>query len=134
MLPAVAFEHLVRQLLETMSYTAFVTAPGPDSGFDIDASRFDPKIGIIRTVVEAKRYSKAIEAEVVQSLYGVMLHEKAQEALAVTTSWFTPAAKRFAEGKPIRLIEGPELIELIKEHLGVDVVISVERPTGRPAE
>jgi len=131
-MPPVAIEHVVRQVLEAIGYTAFVTEPGPDVGFDIEASRFDAALGTIRTVAEVKRYVNAVGADAIRSLYGVMLHESAQEALAVTTSWFTPAAKRFAEGKPIRLIEGGELIELIRDHIGVEAVISVERPTGRP--
>ena len=131
LLPPIALEHLIRQLLEAMGFTASVTAIAAHVGFDIDATKSDPDLGSVRTLVEVKRYNSPITLDTVRALYGVMMHEKAQAGMVITTSWFGTAAKQFAEGKPLTLIEGPELIELLHHHLGMNVTISTRRPTNR---
>ncbi|GAA4970142.1 hypothetical protein HD597_008889 [Nonomuraea thailandensis] len=125
------FEHLIRQLLEAMGFTAYVTEPAHDAGFDIDATKSDANLGVIRTVAQVKRYSRAVSLDAVHALYGVMTHVKAQAGIMVTTSWFGSATRKFVEGKPLTLIDGPELISLLHDYLDIDATISIRRPMNR---
>lgn len=127
-LSPIEFEHLIRQLLEAMGFTAYVTHPAHDAGFDIDATKSDPNLGVIRTVAQVKRYSKAVSLDAVHALYGAMTHVKAQAGMIITTSWFGNATRRFVEGKSLTLIDGPELISLLHDYLGLDATISIRRP------
>jgi len=49
----------------------------------------------------------------VRELFGAMTAEQADEALFASSGEYTPDARAFANGKPIRLIDGIELAELI---------------------
>jgi restriction system protein len=80
------------------------------------------------TVAEVKRYGKVVSPDAVRALYGTMLHEKAQAAMMLTTSWFTASSKQFVEGKPIKLVEGSELLDMMREHLGLHLYSSVRHP------
>jgi restriction system protein len=118
-----AFEHLIRQLFEAMGYTAVVTDRSKNAGFDIDAALSLPT-GPIRTLVAVKRYRHAVSPSDIRALWGVMMHERAENGIIVTTSWFPRSAIRFSEGEALRLIDGQELVGLLREHLGINATIS----------
>jgi PIN like domain/Restriction endonuclease len=103
-----AFEQLIRQLFEAMGYIAIITEDG-SPGFDIDAIISDAT-GPTRTLVVVKRYTKPVPASEVRALYGVMVHERVQNGVVVTTSWFTRAAIEFSERKSITLIDGHRIL------------------------
>ncbi len=50
----------------------------------------------------------------VRELLGVMVSESASRAVLVTCGSFTREARLFAEGKPLALVEGPKLWELVQ--------------------
>jgi restriction system protein len=54
-----------------------------------------------------------------------MLNEGASKGILVTTSGFGSAAFNFANGKPIELITGSNLLFLLKENAGVDAKIEI---------
>jgi len=67
------------------------------------------------TLVQCKRWTeKAVPVQTVRELYGVMTAEKAQAGILATTTTFTSEARRFAAGKPIELVDGPELLRLVR--------------------
>ncbi|OZM79166.1 hypothetical protein CFP66_28030 [Pseudonocardia sp. MH-G8] len=125
-------EHLVRQLLEAMGYEAFITRATHDSGFDIDAIRPTSGSERERTLVEVKRYRSVVSPETVRALYGTLQDENADQAMIITTSWFASSSKVFAQGKSLTLVEGTELLALLREHLGIEAIIPErrKRPTG----
>jgi restriction system protein len=47
-------------------------------------------------------------------MFGLMTAEKAGQAIIVTTGNFTRDARDFAAGKPIRLVDGPQLLTLVQ--------------------
>jgi restriction system protein len=47
-------------------------------------------------------------------MFGLMTGEQAEEAIIVTTGNFTRDAQDFAAGKPIRLLDGPQLLALVQ--------------------
>lgn len=65
-----------------------------------------------QAVVQCKRYRGTVGAPIVRDLYGTMIHAGAAYAYLVTNSTFSEEARQWAAGKPIELIDGPQLVEL----------------------
>jgi restriction system protein len=122
-----AFEQLVRELLLAMSgQDARVTRRSRDDG--IDGVVFDCSATLGgEFIVQAKRYRNVVPANDVRALAGVMHDKRANHALFVTSSWFSDDGRRFARDNRVRLIEGPELRHLLREHLDLDVLIPSSR-------
>lgn len=122
-----AFEQLVRELLLAMSgQDARVTRRSRDDG--IDGVVFDCSATLGgEFIVQAKRYRNVVPANDVRALAGVMHDKPANHALFVTSSWFSDDGRRFAKDNRVRLIEGPELRHLLREHLDLDVLIPSAR-------
>ena len=60
-----------------------------------------------------------------RDLFGTVHHEGASKGILVTTSGFGKAAYSFANGKPIELITGSNLLYLLHEHAGVEAKIEL---------
>lgn len=91
------FEVLLFRIFQNHGYKALLGPGRADGGVDIRLWQENP-IGDILTVVQAKRYAphQKIEPVPVQALYGVSKADGASQALFVTTSSYTPAARKFA--------------------------------------
>jgi restriction system protein len=48
------------------------------------------------------------------AIYGLITHHRARGAIVITSGHFTQEAKGFAAGKPIGLLDGTALLQLIK--------------------
>lgn len=115
------FEHVVRELF-SMMFTArsdaaevLVTRASRDYGVDALIHDPDPIHGG-KFVVQAKRYVNTVEVSAVRDLFGTVQNEGANRGYLVTTSSFGPEAYAFAKGKPLTLISGPHLLQLLKDH------------------
>jgi len=131
-LKPVEFEHLIRELFEAMGMKSWVTQASKDEGVDGVAVNEDPIVGGL-CIIQAKRYSKIVGVEAVHALAGVMDDKNAAKGVLVTTSWVGKASRDFAarNGSRIELIEGRHLKSLLREHLGLDVLISLPKlPVG----
>jgi restriction system protein len=131
-LKPVEFEHLIRELFEAMGMKSWVTQASRDEGVDGVAVNEDPIVGGL-CIIQAKRYSKIVGLEAVHALAGVMEDKNAAKGVLVTTSWVGKASRDFAarNGSRIELIEGRHLKSLLREHLGLDVLISLPKlPPG----
>lgn len=108
------FERIVGSLLELRGYQISYTKRSGDGGIDVIAVNPEPVFGG-RLVVQCKRYEpgRRVGVEAVRELYGVMQDERANKGLLVTTSAFTTAALRFADGKPLELVDGDTLARLM---------------------
>lgn len=112
---AYEFEGFVAHLLTCIGYHARVTKASGDGGVDVIAHRdelgFEPPI----IKVQCKQTVSKIGRPAVQQLHGAI--ENGEHGLFVTLGGFTPDAEVFERGKPnLRLIGGPQLIELIYRH------------------
>ncbi|MFE6691149.1 restriction endonuclease [Streptomyces sp. NPDC057743] len=107
-----AFEQLVAELFRAMGMQAVTTQRSGDGGIDVDALDPDPIRGG-KIVVQVKRYRNTVPPTAVRDLYGTVQSEGANKGVLVTTSQFGPGAHRFAQGKPLTLIAGPELVDLL---------------------
>ncbi|MFE7318969.1 restriction endonuclease [Streptomyces sp. NPDC057555] len=110
-----AFEQVVAELFRAMGMQAVTTERSGDGGIDVDALDPDPIRGG-KIIVQVKRYRNTVPPSAVRDLYGTVQSEGANKGVLVTTSHFGPGAHRFAQGKPLTLIAGPELVDLLGRH------------------
>ena len=113
------FEHLVRELFEKEftqeGMEVKLTRASRDSG--VDAIAFDPDpLRDGKFVIQAKRYTRTVDVSAVRDLYGTLQNEGANRGILVTTSKFGPNSYEFAQGKPITLIDGPNLLAMLLRH------------------
>lgn len=102
----IAFEKYIGSLFARRGFRVEDTQASADEGIDLILRR-----GRRMAVVQCKRYQGSVGQPVVRDLYGVMLHTGADEAYLVTTGSVTVAARRWAEGKPIHLVDQHRLME-----------------------
>ncbi|HET6356570.1 restriction endonuclease [Streptomyces sp.] len=110
-----AFENLVADLFRTMGMQAVTTQRSNDGGVDVDALDPTPIRGG-KIVVQVKRYRNTVPPTAVRDLYGTVQDAGANKGVLVTTSGFGPGSHTFANGKPLELISGPELVDLLHRH------------------
>lgn len=92
-----------------------ITQASRDGG--VDAVAFDPNpIRGGKIVIQAKRYTNVVGVSAVRDLYGTLMNEGAMKGILVTTSYFGNDAYDFANGKPIQLIDGGQLLGLLERH------------------
>lgn len=113
------FEHLVRELFEKefalRGGEVKVTQSSSDGG--VDAVAFDPDpITGGKIVIQAKRYTRTVGVSAVRELFGTVLNEGASRGILVTTADYGPDAYNFANGKPMTLMNGANLLHLLERH------------------
>ncbi|WP_288252895.1 restriction endonuclease [uncultured Hydrogenophaga sp.] len=113
------FEHLIRELFEkefsTSGGEVRVTQASRDGG--VDAVAFDPDpIRGGKIVIQAKRYINTVSVSAVRDLYGTVMAEGATKGVLVTTADYGPDAYAFANGKPLVLLNGSNLLHLLAKH------------------
>lgn len=121
------FEHFVRELFErefvTVGADVKVTRASRDQG--VDAIIFDPDpLRGGKIVVQAKRYTLPVDVSAVRDLYGTVMNEGANTGILVTTSSYGPEAYEFAQNKPLKLINGAQLLGLLEKsgyHFRIDL-------------
>ncbi|WUW52565.1 restriction endonuclease [Streptomyces sp. NBC_01456] len=124
----VAFENLIAELFRAMGMQAVTTQRSGDGGVDVDALDPDPVRGG-KIVVQVKRYRHTVPPTAVRDLYGTVQSEGANKGVLVTTSRFGPGAHTFANGKPLGLIAGPELVDLLGRY-GLRGRLGAAAPAG----
>lgn len=111
----IAFENLVAELFRAMGMQAVTTQRSNDGGVDVAALDPTPIRGG-RIVVQVKRYRNTVPPTAVRDLYGTVQDAGANKGVLVTTSRFGPGSHTFANGKPLELISGTELVDLLHRH------------------
>lgn len=121
--PPQFLERLVLDLLEKMfKKRGRVTGRSGDGGIDGEIPIDPLGLDIIR--FQAKRWEGTIGRPEVQRFAGALQDRRIQQrGVFVTTSSFSSEARDYADGGPIRLIDGEELASLMVEY-GVGVSIS----------
>ncbi|MFE9910947.1 restriction endonuclease [Streptomyces clavifer] len=111
----IAFEVLVADLFRAMGMQAVTTQRSNDGGVDVDALDPTPIRGG-KIVVQVKRYRNTVPPTAVRDLYGTVQDAGANKGVLVTTSGFGPGSHTFANGKPLELVAGFELVDLLHRH------------------
>ncbi|MFF1875031.1 restriction endonuclease [Kitasatospora herbaricolor] len=110
------FEQLIARLMAAMGMKVELTARSRDGGVDVRGIDTDPFRGG-NVIVQVKRYRDTVTPSAVRDLYGTLQDDRAAtKAVLVTTSRFGPSSHQFVAGKPIALINGAELVGLLKHH------------------
>lgn len=105
------FELLVGEAFRRQGYAVQETGlGGADGGIDLTL-RKDGKL----TLVQCKRWrTQRVDVKVVREMFGLLAHHQASAVKIIAVGSYTPDARRFAEGKPIELISGEALLELVR--------------------
>jgi len=104
------FETLVGEAYRRQGYVVSGNASdGPDGGVDLLLKKDGSTL-----LVQCKQWKTwRVGVKVVREVFGVMTDRHADGAVIVTSGRFTPEARSFAAGKPIELVEGQQLAELV---------------------
>jgi len=105
------FEQLVGEAFRRQGYSVEETGlGGPDGGIDL-ILRKDGR----RTLVQCKQWKhQQVGVSVVREMAGLLAHHQADAVKIVCVGSYTQDAERFAHGKPIELIGGERLLEMIR--------------------
>ncbi|MGJ7546712.1 restriction endonuclease [Variovorax sp. LT1R16] len=106
------FELLVGEAFRQQGYAVSETGGGgADGGIDLVLAKAGEKY-----LVQCKQWKAfKVGVTVVRELYGVMAAGGAVGGVVVTSGRFTQEAASFAEGRNIRLVDGPALLQLIRQ-------------------
>ncbi|MFI6801086.1 restriction endonuclease [Streptosporangium canum] len=109
------FEAFIQNLFARMGFDTKLYQASGDGG--VDCVAYDPHpIKGGKFIVQAKLYTKTVEPTHVRDLYGTVQHEGATKGIMITTSGYGPDSYKFANGKPLNLIDGAGLISLCHQH------------------
>jgi restriction system protein len=101
------FEAYCAEQLSASGWTAHVTNGSHDQGVDIVAEK-----GGKRIVLQCKLYSSPVGNSAVQEIVAGKLHEKADDAIVVTNSSYTPSARQLANTTGVLLLHHDQLRKL----------------------
>lgn len=107
------FEEFVGKIFQQLGYSTNVIGGLRDGGIDIIVKK-----GEKTHYIQCKKYiNRVVTLSDMRDFYGAIV-DKLNNANAyfVTTNIFTLDAKRFASERPIRLINGYELVSIIKKY------------------
>jgi restriction system protein len=113
------FENLIRELFEKefapKGGEVKITRASRDEG--VDAVVFDPDpLRGGKIIIQAKRYTNPVGLSAVRDLYGTIVNEGAIKGILVTTTDYGPDAYKFAQDKPITLLNGNNLLHMLEKH------------------
>lgn len=106
------FENYISRLLINMGFDVEVTQYSNDGGIDLIATYKKP-IFFGKYIIQCKRWNTSVGQPEVRDLYGVVMDQRANKGILITTSDFTTQAYDFAKGKNLELINGDVLNKLV---------------------
>jgi restriction system protein len=106
-----SFERQVAEIYRQEGYwVEEVGGGGADGGVDLRVGRDGTT-----AIVQCKRWrTYKVGVKPVRELFGVMAAEGADRAVFITSGIYTDEALRFAEGKPVELVDGAQLSEMLR--------------------
>jgi restriction system protein len=109
------FEELISEAYRRKGYFVVENyGVGADGGIDLVLKK-----GGNLFLVQCKHWkTQKVDVRVVREMYGLMTAEHASGVMLVTSGLFTQEAKIFAENKPIELVQGYQVVDLIRSAQG----------------
>lgn len=111
LLSGTQFEGFLAKLFTKMGHTAEVTKTSGDQGGDLIISKGNKK-----TVVQAKRYSDKVGNSAIQEAVTAIRYYDCNNAMVVTTNYFTKSAIELANSNNVVLTDRDYLEELLEEY------------------
>ncbi len=123
------FETLVAESYRRQGYQAEETGGGgSDGGVDVILRGRGQRI-----LVQCKQWKTfKVGVKIVREMYGIMTAEGADRVVIVTSGTYTQEAVAFARGKPIELMDGRALVQLIREVKGTSREACTRSGSGGP--
>ena len=123
------FETFCKELLLKRGIKASETRRTRDGGIDIIGFSDDPFLGG-KLIVQCKKYDpkNPVSRPKITSLHGLLHHENATHAILITTSYFTKPAQDYAKDNPIKIINGSELVKIVKSTLPEYAAVAINTP------
>ena len=107
------FEYLAAAYYERIGFRTEPIGWGADDGIDVKLFRGDLPGPV--SVVQCKAWNgKPVGVSEVRELLGVMTDSEVKTGVFLTTSTFTDAAVKFAEGNKIALIDGAQFLDRVR--------------------
>ena len=105
------FEHYIADLFSRLGYKTQVVGRPYDGGIDVIAEKDG-----VRNYIQCKKFiTQRVTVSAVRDFYGALADRLANgQGYLITTNKFTLEARKFAEDKPIELIDGFSLIRYIR--------------------
>lgn len=104
------FEKLVTELFTFMGNVVYRVGGSGDGGIDLIGK--NKKSGE-KIIVQCKRYKNKVGISAIRDFYGALIHSRASIGYFVTTGEFTSGISEWIKDKPIELINGKKLKELL---------------------
>lgn len=105
----VIFENCCLEHFKTLGYSALPTAMSGDYGADIILKKTGEKI-----VVQCKRYKGKVGVAAVQEVIGAKGYYKADKAMVITNSYYTPNAVSLAKANEVELWDRDDMVKNFK--------------------
>jgi restriction system protein len=123
------FELLVGEAFRLQGYSVIEQGgAGADGGVDLVLRK-----GTETHLVQCKQWKAyKVSVDVVRELYGVMAANGAAGGFVITSGAFTSDAQAFAEGRNVKLVDGPKLFGMI-QHAKASVSAAGPAPTAGTA-
>lgn len=113
-LSGIEFENFCRDLLQRYDFEVQTTKQSGDGGIDLVAYNHKPFLRG-KYIIQCKRYTGGVGEPIIRDLYGVVMSERANKGILITTGYFSMPAMKFALDKNLELIDGDELNQLLRE-------------------
>lgn len=110
-LSGVDFEHALGRVFQNNGYGVELTSAVGDGGVDLYLKDLDGK----EVIVQCKAHGKPVGVGAARDLYGTLHAEKVEYAILASVSGFTAGVHAFIEGKPIKLLDLDEIIEMARK-------------------
>jgi len=119
------FEHLVHTLLAKMGFHVKHIRPSVDGVVECLVFDSRPILGG-DVVVHAARHAHSLDLWTVQKLHRAVVDAGASKGILMTTAGIDSTSHAFASGKPLELIDGAGILDLIAQHTGIRVRLPQE--------
>lgn len=105
------FENYIEELFRSLGYKTKTVGGRGDGGIDVEAE----KDGIVHYIQCKKFITRQVPVGAVRDFYGAIADKiDGGKGYFITTNVFTLDAEKFAEGKPIELVDRFKLMEYVK--------------------
>ena len=111
-LDGIQFENFLADRFRSAGFNVMLTPPTRDQGADLLLTTDNG--GSI--VVQAKKYNGKVSNKAVQEIVAAKNYYQADQAIVVTTSYFTQSAVDLAKANDVTLWDRDELIDFIRHN------------------
>lgn len=113
------FEHFIADLWQERGYKCYVRSESNDQAIDIIARKRG--IGGKTVAIQVKRHGddNDLGSPDIQQYHGMAAQVGADESVVVTTGSYTGPARDVADKLGVRLINGRELVTLVRQHASI---------------